>query len=958
MWAADFGNDGLGNGDTLTINFDTPTNLPVVATKADIDKLIDFNGRSLGNDYTGMWNGEQLVLTVVEASGGTIGPGYSIHIKPSGNLKSYDNTSLPLEVSRIIDGTFGGTSATPNVTSVVAADGGNNVGLGNGDTLTIHFDSPTNQPPAAMKWQIDNLISFNSRSLGTDYTGVWSDTQTLVVTVADANGPPLPPPTGPGYSIWINPGGNLRSFDNSSPQLEWSGTITGAFGGTSTTEVTTKATNYIVVSGNATHLTKADNTMVDDSTPITTAVDVQTFFSNINNASNATWKVFSAASEPTDATTFGTNTAKAYEDALAVGDVLAVLAQDGATLRIYAITVTAPPLYLSGTGTVDDPFIITTIEALNDVRNNPNAHFKLGANIDLDVTPYNTGEGWLPVGVFTGTFDGAGFNISNLFINKPASSNIGLFGQISSSSSISNLKLENISIKGASYTGGLVGIINGGFISNCSGTGIIYSSDSNYYTGGLIGFISNSGSIINSYAAVNISGNTSNKYDRGGLAGHNEGNISNCYALGSLSGTSKIGGLVGYNKGTLDNCYALGNASGQVSIGGLVGYNDGGIISNCYATGSVLELMVTSGGLVGSNNTGTINNSFYNKETTHKSDTGKGEPKTTIEMKYQSTYSGWDFSLIWSINENIDYPRLQNLYNQSPTTAVNQEYEFVHKWDSYGTGDGQFKWPKAVAVDSSQNVYVTDVENNRIQKFNSSGDFVGKWGSMGAENGQMSCPQGIAVDSGGNVYVADSNNNRIEKFSSTGAFLGTWGSSGTGDGQFNNPIGIAVDSSGNVYVADSNNNRIEKFSSTGAFLGTWGSSGTGNGQFNGPEGVAVDSSGYVYVADTYNNRIEKFSSTGEILDVWGVTGSEDGQFSSPAGVAIDSNGKIYVADFGNNRIQKFSATGEFSCKWGFCVGSGDGLFRGPVKVAVDSNGNVYVTDQNNRRMQKFGLITP
>ena len=74
------------------------------------------------------------------------------------------------------------------------------------------------------------------------------------------------------------------------------------------------------------------------------------------------------------------------------------------------------------------------------------------------------------------------------------------------------------------------------------------------------------------------------------------------------------------------------------------------------------------------------------------------------------------------------------------------------------------------------------------------------------------------MDSSGNVYVADTDNNRIQKFSSSGVFLAKWGSSGSGDGQFNNPWGIAVDSSGNVYVADTGNNRIQKFSSSGGLF--------------------------------------------------------------------------------------------------------------------------------------------
>ena len=84
---------------------------------------------------------------------------------------------------------------------------------------------------------------------------------------------------------------------------------------------------------------------------------------------------------------------------------------------------------------------------------------------------------------------------------------------------------------------------------------------------------------------------------------------------------------------------------------------------------------------------------------------------------------------------------------------------------------------------------------------------------MGSGDGQFGNPVSVAVDTSGNVYVSEINRNqRIQKFSSTGSFLTKWGSAGSGDGQFSNPSAIAVDSSGNVYVGERGNQRIQKFS--------------------------------------------------------------------------------------------------------------------------------------------------
>ena len=167
--------------------------------------------------------------------------------------------------------------------------------------------------------------------------------------------------------------------------------------------------------------------------------------------------------------------------------------------------------------------------------------------------------------------------------------------------------------------------------------------------------------------------------------------------------------------------------------------------------------------------------------------------------------------------------------------------------------------PRGMAIDSSGYVYVADTANDRIQKFYSNGNFITKWGSEGTGDGEFHWPPGIAVDSSGYVYVADAGNDRIQKFDSDGNFITKWGSSGSGDGEFSWLEGIAVDSSGYVYVVDSGNDRIQKFDSYGNFITKWGSSGSGDDEFSWLEGIAVDSSGCVYVVDSGNDRIQKFA---------------------------------------------------------------------------------------------------
>jgi sugar lactone lactonase YvrE len=133
---------------------------------------------------------------------------------------------------------------------------------------------------------------------------------------------------------------------------------------------------------------------------------------------------------------------------------------------------------------------------------------------------------------------------------------------------------------------------------------------------------------------------------------------------------------------------------------------------------------------------------------------------------------------------------------------------YVTGWGSTGSGNGQFYAPRDIAVDGSGYVYVTDTTgfdwdpNNifcRVQKFTSSGTYVTQWGSYGDGDGQFIFPYGIAVDSNENVYVTEEgyrlgNNDRVQKFTSTGTYLTRLGS----DYFFNDPLGIDVDASGNV----------------------------------------------------------------------------------------------------------------------------------------------------------------
>ena len=257
---------------------------------------------------------------------------------------------------------------------------------------------------------------------------------------------------------------------------------------------------------------------------------------------------------------------------------------------------------------------------------------------------------------------------------------------------------------------------------------------------------------------------------------------------------------------------------------------------------------------------------------------------------------------------------------------------------------------KVIPTTTSENLYVTDINNNKVSKVNFSGTFFSQWGGLGTGISQMNSPYGITVDSLGNTYVSDGINKRIQKFNSVGSFVSQWSTGG----QYNTPWGIAADrrNANVLYVVLGPVNKIQKYSSSGTLITSWGLYGTTDGNFNSPYGVATDTLGNVYVTERGNSRVQKFSPGGAFISKWGTAGSGDGQFNNPNAIAIDSLNNIYVLDSDNFRIQKFSSNGVFLSKWG-TMGTSDGQFLNPDGIAVDAQNNVYVTDASNFRIQKF-----
>jgi len=279
--------------------------------------------------------------------------------------------------------------------------------------------------------------------------------------------------------------------------------------------------------------------------------------------------------------------------------------------------------FSEGDGRLSNPYVVTTVWELQNVTNDLSAHYILGNDIDATITySWNGGEGFVPIAQgFHGSFNGDGHVITNLTINLPSTTYVGLFAHAQNGALIHSVGLEGVNFVGNIFVGGIVGLLTTG--------SKIYSS---YSTGEI------------------------------------------------LANTQLGGGLVGraYN-GYIDDCYSQCNVSGAY-IGGLVGeLSSSAYINKSYSTGSVSGTGLV-GGLVGSISTSVVNASFYDTTTSGQSDTGKGTPKTTEQMRNISTFSGAGWSIVdvmsydnetWYIEDEVDYPRLSwEEYDYPPISAL------------------------------------------------------------------------------------------------------------------------------------------------------------------------------------------------------------------------------------------------------------------------------------------------
>ncbi|HYW43818.1 MAG TPA: hypothetical protein VE959_13230 [Bryobacteraceae bacterium] len=344
--------------------------------------------------------------------------------------------------------------------------------------------------------------------------------------------------------------------------------------------------------------------------------------------------------------------------------------------------------------------------------------------------------------------------------------------------------------------------------------------------------------------------------------------------------------------------------------------------------------------------------------------------------------------------------RIRKVNSNGIITTVAGNGKEAYTGDNGPATSASLDSPGGVAVDSANNIYISDTNNYVIRKVNSNGIITtiagnaeqGFSGDNGpALNASFRAIFGLAVDSSGNLYVADRDNFRVRRIDASGAVTTLAGngafrffSDGTParNAFLSQPVGINPGVAGNLLVADQTNNRVRTIApnlNISLFAGNGGKEYSGDsglataaGLFH-PTSVVTDRSGNTYISDTYNNCIRKVTAgiittaAGNCALLAGGYAGDTGPatqalLSFPQGVAVDNSGNLYIADYNNNKVRRvvngIITTFAGDGRAGYAGDNGPAAkasLYGPAGLAFDSTDNLYVADSQNRRIR---VITP
>jgi hypothetical protein len=410
-------------------------------------------------------------------------------------------------------------------------------------------------------------------------------------------------------------------------------------------------------------------------------------------------------------------------------------------VTLNSLQAVAPQPPTKGDGSQQNPYCIENLNNLLWLSSTTSVwgkHFIQTADIDATETVnWNSGAGFIPIGgtaEFQGVYDGGGFSIIKLMINRSSNDNIGFFSKLQGAT-IKNLTISGVNISGKNNVGILSGKATSSIVKNCYLQGNVHGAGR---TGGCIGLI-NSSSVFNISVNSSISPTSTSLNEAGGIAGevYNStirkitsyitissgsylggicglalsSSFKDCLATGTISGDIACGGFAGdfFQIDDCERCHVSVNVSGNNSVGGFCGSLRESTIKNCYSKGNVTLKSTSSlssyGGFCGTLNdatiffcystglvtyqshltpvdhgfvgvasgTNTTDSNFFDIDTSGQNIDANSTAtgKSTVEMYHQSTYTNWNFSYTWTMTENASYPFFAKISFNGSVHSIN-----------------------------------------------------------------------------------------------------------------------------------------------------------------------------------------------------------------------------------------------------------------------------------------------
>jgi hypothetical protein len=351
------------------------------------------------------------------------------------------------------------------------------------------------------------------------------------------------------------------------------------------------------------------------------------------------------------------------------GGAMGDMGEDGNDTIFDGITC---PGSMAGDGTQANPCIITTCIQLQQANQSLGANYSLGNNIDCSATlTWNCQDGlgcsgFNPIGssaYFTGSFEGGGYNITNLSSNRSNEAAVSLLGYIQNTN-VSNLNLINTSITASTQAAGIIGYsINSKVVNSSVIDGYIQSAGT---AGGIVGHVGG-GTYMNVTGCKINTTIVSSSNNVGGVGGSFWGYVKDTYVNSYIEGNRYVGGIAGTFKSNswIEDSYVAGNVTGYRYVGGLIGLyeNSNSRANDSFSAASVSSTGGQVYGLVGGDSGSlSMDNVYYYNKTGNPTncrpsgDSGcvKEDTLSYYYLQASQPMTIWDFIISWGFFDNDD----------------------------------------------------------------------------------------------------------------------------------------------------------------------------------------------------------------------------------------------------------------------------------------------------------------